>query len=134
MNTIKIKSTLKARVKYTDTDSMGVMNNGAYNDFLESARTELMRKKILSLKELESSGLYLPLVEAKVKYLSPARYDDELIILTTCCISKESPYILFKSKIKREDTIISIGITKHIFVDINSFRCKKLPNNFLSKL
>lgn len=127
---IQLKSKIKTRVKYADTDSMGVVNNGAYNDLLELARTELMRNKSKSLKELEELGYYMPLIESRVKYISPARYDDELEIVTLCEISKESPYIVFKSIMKRNQELISKGITKHILVDINTFKCKRLSNIF----
>ncbi len=70
------------RVRYGETDQMGVVHHKVYLDYFEVARTELLRSHGLPYVELESSGFMLPVVDAHVRYKQPARYDEQLEVLT----------------------------------------------------
>ena len=71
------------RVRYAETDQMGVVWHGNYLQYFEVARTEALRAHGWSYRGLEESGIMLPLVEAHVEYLLPAHYDD-LLTVRTC--------------------------------------------------
>jgi acyl-CoA thioester hydrolase len=71
---------LRVRVAFADTDAMGVAWHGTYLRWFEMARTELLRPTGLPYSALVARGLHLPVIEALVHYLKPARYDDELIV------------------------------------------------------
>ena len=70
------------RVRYAETDQMGVAHHSAYVPWIEEARTEWMRARGKSYRELEASGLALVVTRVSLRYLSPARYDDVLRIET----------------------------------------------------
>lgn len=70
------------RVRYGETDQMGVVHHKVYLDYFEVARTELLRSHGQPYLDLERQGFMLPVVEAHVHYKQPARYDDQLEVLT----------------------------------------------------
>ena len=70
------------RVRYSETDQMGVAHHAAYVPWIEEARTEWMRSRGRSYRELEESGLALVVTRVALRYLRPARYDDFLRIET----------------------------------------------------
>lgn len=106
------------RVRYKETDQMGVVYNGNYFTWFEIGRVELLRDAGISYLELEERGVLTAVVEAYCKYIKPARYDDEIIINTK--IRKltqarvEFEYELFK---KEDNLLIAKGYTVHAFVD-----------------
>jgi acyl-CoA thioester hydrolase len=69
-------STLTLRVNYSETDQMGVVYHANYLVWFDRARTELLRERGLTYRELESEGFYLAVSEVRVRYRAPARYDD----------------------------------------------------------
>ena len=71
------------RVRYAETDQMGVVYHGNYFAWFEVGRVELLRQTGWSYKALEADGFSLPVIEASCQYRHPARYDDELEIRTT---------------------------------------------------
>ena len=70
--------TTSVRVRYADTDQMGIANNSMYLTWFEVGRVELLRDRGLSYRGIEEAGFYLPVIEAGIKYLKPARYDGRL--------------------------------------------------------
>ena len=78
------------RVRYAETDQMGVVYHGNYAQYLEVARTDALRQVGLSYKSFEDSGIRMPVLNLQCKYLKSAYYDDELTIITTI---KELPRV-----------------------------------------
>jgi acyl-CoA thioester hydrolase len=74
---------IQIRVRYAETDRMGLLHHANYLIYFEQARTELLRSSHGAYKELEDQGYYLVIVKAEIKYKSPAHYDDVLTIRTT---------------------------------------------------
>ncbi|MBN1441627.1 MAG: acyl-CoA thioesterase [Planctomycetes bacterium] len=72
----------ETRVRYADTDAMGVVHHANYLVYFEIGRTELIRREGLPYADLERDGLRLAVVEAALRYRHPARYDDALLIAT----------------------------------------------------
>ena len=73
---------MQVRVRYSETDQMGVVYHGSYIPFFEMGRVEWLRNKGVSYKSLEESGIALPIVSMSINYKKPARYDDLLTIKT----------------------------------------------------
>ena len=71
------------RVRYAETDRMGLLHHANYLVYFEQARTELLRTSGVSSKDLEDQGFYLVIAKVEIKYKSPAHYDDLLTIRTT---------------------------------------------------
>lgn len=111
-----LEYTAKRRVIYADTDKMGVVYNGNYLSFFEIGRNELMRHLGLTYTKVEANGLILPVIDAYVKYISPARYDDVLEIKTQLSETL-SAKIQFIYSIECNDRKIAEGYTNHVFAD-----------------
>jgi acyl-CoA thioester hydrolase len=71
------------RVRYAETDRMGLLHHAQYLVYFEQARVELLRARGLSYKDLEDQGYLLVLTKLEVRYRRPARFDDLLTIRTT---------------------------------------------------
>jgi len=74
---------ITVRVRYAETDRMGLLHHANYLIYFEQGRTELLRANGLSYKDLEDQGFLLVLTKAEVRYRTPARYDDLLTIRTS---------------------------------------------------
>lgn len=72
----------RLRVRYQETDQMGVVYHANYLNWFEIGRTELIREMGVPYRSIEEKGLLLPVVDAEIKYRLPARYDDELVVCT----------------------------------------------------
>src|SRR3954463_14869941 len=70
------------RVRYAETDAMGITHHAAYLVWMEMGRTEFMRHFGFTYRELEKMGVMLPVVEINVKYKQSSRYDDEITLST----------------------------------------------------
>lgn len=71
------------RVRYAETDRMGLLHHANYLVYFEQARTELLRQMGLTYRDMEDQGFFLVITNVEVKYRSPAKYDDILNIKTT---------------------------------------------------
>jgi acyl-CoA thioester hydrolase len=106
------------RVRYGDTDQMGVAYYGNYLRWFEIGRAEMMRALGRSYREIEADGVRLPVVEAWCRYLKPARYDDEILIETG--VSKRArASVRFAYRIVRaaDGELLAVGGTEHCFLD-----------------
>ena len=107
-----------ARVRYADTDKMGVAYYANYLVWFEVGRTEWLRTLGLTYREVEQSGIILPVVEAHCQYRQPARYDDELEIRTRGTLLS-AVRVQFDYEIVRQGTGLAaaVGRTVHASVD-----------------
>ncbi len=99
------------RVRYGETDQMGVVYHAEYLRYFEVGRTELLRERGLSYRELEARGVLLAVVEAGCKYHTSARYDDVLAIETTLS-ERGKARVRFDYAIRRGDgELVASGFT-----------------------
>jgi acyl-CoA thioester hydrolase len=82
-------SAVELRVNYSETDQMGVVYHANYLVWLDRARTEHLRDCGMSYRELEALGFFLTVVEARVRYRRPARYDD--LLRVRCWVRERNP-------------------------------------------
>lgn len=131
--------TTQVRVRYAETDQMGVVYYANYLIWFELGRVEVLRTVGLSYKLLESAhGCILPVIEARCRYRSPARYDDEILIETRPALLRGSVVkfaytILRKGRGGEENTLLAEGETVHIVCDSQMQR-KPLPENYADAL
>lgn len=104
------------RVRYQETDNMGVVYYANYFVWLEVARTEYLRDAGVPYSGLESRGSYLMVAEACCKYISPARYDDIVRIETWVPALKNSS-LEFAHKLYVAERLIATGRSVHVFVN-----------------
>lgn len=124
----------KIRVRYGETDQMGYVYYGNYAEFYEVARVEMLRNLGLSYRWMEETGIMMPVLELKCKYIKPALYDDLLTIKVSL---KEMPKtrIVFNYELFNENNeLINIGETTLVFVNINTKRPTIGPDEFIQKL
>jgi acyl-CoA thioester hydrolase len=89
------------RVRYQETDQMGVVYHANYLNWFEIGRTEWIRSRGMTYEDLEKRGLLLPLTDAEIKFRLPARYDDQLTIYTKM-IDYSNVRVRFASEIRRK--------------------------------
>lgn len=104
------------RVRYAETDQMGIVYHSNYLVWFEVGRSELFRELGLPYTLFEEEGLGLAVVEASCCYRRPARYDDELIIETRVeeFLSRK---VTFSYRILRDETVLAEGKTVHVFIN-----------------
>lgn len=90
------------RVRYAETDQMGVVYHGSYFPYLESGRVEAIRSLGISYADMERMGVSLPVIEVQCKYLRPARYDDLLRVRTSLPTFPTDHRIVFQQEIFRD--------------------------------
>ncbi|WP_022853894.1 acyl-CoA thioesterase [Thermodesulfatator atlanticus] len=127
---------VKYRVIYGDTDCGGVVYYANYLRLFEIGRTELLRAKGLTYREIEEKeNLILPVVEAHVRYRKPLRYDD-LVLIETALTELKPHKVRFDYRLLVEDVLHATGYTVHVPVNKEG-RLQKFPEplyHFLEKL
>jgi len=122
--------TTPVRVRYAETDQMGIVYYANYLVWFEIGRVELLRSLGLAYSEMESEHrCILPVVECNVRYRAPARYDDEILIETRPALLRGSVIkfayrILRKNEDGSEPALLAEGETVHVVCDEN---LKKTP-------
>ena len=112
----------KVRVRYAETDQMGVVYHGNYAQYFEMGRVEWLRNLGLSYSVMEKQGVMLPVVSLTINYKKPARYDD-LLTVRTIFKKQESVKIEFDYEIYNEaGQLLTIGNSVLVFVDMKTGR------------
>ena len=118
-------STSNVRVRYAETDKMGVVYYANYFVWFEVARTDLLRTLGWSYREMELSGVSLPVIEAHCEYARPARYDDEIEIRTTGrMLSPVRMEFNYEVRLTTDATVAATGRTTHASVDQSGRPCR----------
>lgn len=122
------------RVRYAETDQMGYVYYGNYAAYYEVSRTEMLRKTGISYKDLEMMGVMMPVVDMQIKYNQPAIYDD-LLTIKVIIRDKPSVRIKFEYEVYNEvGTLLNLGSTQLVFVDMKKNRPCKPPQVFMDKM
>lgn len=122
---------VQVRVRYSETDQMGVVYHGNYIPFFEIGRVEWLRDKGISYKSLEESGIALPIVSMTLNYKKPARYDD-LLFVKTKLKNYSGVKIEFECEIWSEQgELLTTANFLLVFVDLKSSRPRVPPNYIL---
>ncbi len=122
------------RVRYSETDQMGVVYHGNYAQYFEMGRVEWLRNMGVSYKWMEEHGVMLPVVSLTMNYKKPARYDD-LITVKTIFKSQTSVKIEFDYEIYNQDReLLTIAHSILVFVDMKTGRPMLPPSYVLDKI
>jgi len=122
------------RVRYSETDQMGVAHNKSYFEWFEIGRTEFCRSKGIPYREIEAQGFYLVVVEALCKYRKPLRYDQLFIIKVTLREAGLKKVVFDYEILTKEDRrLVASGYTVHIATDARG-EVSPLPAAVLEKL
>jgi len=104
------------RVRYQETDQMGIAYHANYLVWFEMGRTELMRSFGLPYIEFEKSSLYLPVLKAYCEYKHAIRYDDEITVLTKLN-SLGKVRLVFNYELYKDGRKMAFGYTEHAFIN-----------------
>ncbi|WP_299224345.1 thioesterase family protein [uncultured Psychroserpens sp.] len=127
-------SEIQFRVRYGETDQMGVVYHGNYAQYFEMGRTEWLRQMGFSYKKMEDEGVMLPVISLTINYKKSASYDD-LIKVKTKLVKTPSVKIEFDYEILNEnDEILTTGNSVLVFIDINKNRPTRCPQYILDQL
>lgn len=116
------------RVRYAETDKMGVVYYANYFVWFEVARADLLRSLGWSYREMEYAGVSLPVIEAHCAYHRPARYDDELDVKAVGrLLSPVRMEFTYEVHVRREGVVAATGRTVHAALDTSGRPCR-LPD------
>ena len=125
---------LNVRVRYAETDQMGVVYHGNYAQYFEMGRVEWLRNLGVSYKWMEENGVMLPVVTLSMNYKRPAKYDD-LLTIKTIFKSQTSVKIEFDYEIYNEaGELLTTGYSMLVFVDIKTGKPVFPPKYVTEKL
>jgi len=125
MNQSNVVRNTRLRVRYADTDRMGVVYYANYLVWFEVGRTEWLRETGWSYRDMEHNGISLPVIEAHCEYRQPARYDEEIEIRTRATLLTPVR-IRFDYDVVRasDETISASGHTVHAALDTSGKPCR----------
>ena len=125
---MKNKGEIQLRVRYSETDQMGVVYHSNYLNYLELSRVEWLRDLGFSYAELEKNGVLLPVVHASLNYCSPARYDD-LLRIESRVSEMGGSSIEFQSEIYNERGVLLVeAIVRLVCIQSGSFKPIPVPS------
>src|SRR3984885_9711306 len=129
------ESETRIRVRYAETDQMGVVYYANYLVWMEIGRVELVRARGFQYKELEQTeGLYLSVIEAACQYRYPARYDQEIIVETVVSkLSSRGVEFAYNIRSADPDRLLAQGHTRHIWLS-RDLRPAVLPERYRAAL
>lgn len=122
------------KVRYSETDQMGVVHHGNYAQYLEIARLEWLAALGVSYKTMEEEGVMLPVYELNTKFLKPAFFEDELVIKVRL---KETPSvkITFEYSIyNQKEELLTTAFTTLVFMDSKTRKPIRCPKYILEAL
>jgi acyl-CoA thioester hydrolase len=118
--------TTTIRVRYPEVDAMGYLHHSRYLQYFEIGRIELLRATGYSYADLEKAGVFFAVVKAEVRYRAPARYDDELTLLTRI-VRQTTVRLDHAYELRRGETLIAEGTTTIGCVD-GTGQLQKIPD------
>lgn len=127
-----MESVAKIRVRYAETDAMGIAHHASYIVWLEVGRTEMLRERGRAYSEWEAEGVFLSVGEVQVTYRSPVRFD-ELVRIHTRVAEVGRRKVAFAYRLEREGVRIAEARTVHFVTGLDG-RASTLPEPLLALL
>jgi acyl-CoA thioester hydrolase len=128
-----VKTESRIRVRYAETDQMGMVYYANYLIWMEVGRSDFCRECGFSYREMErEEQAFLAVAEANCRYLAPARYDDEVVIETVLARVR-SRVVEFTYQIKSCGTLLAEGRTLHVVIGSDG-RPRSMPDRYLELL
>lgn len=128
-------SETQLRVRYAETDQMNVVYYGNYAQYFEVGRVESIRQLGYTYKNMEESGVIMPVIELNIKYLRPATYDELLTIKTTIRELPESYRIEFYQEVlNAENKLLAAGKVVLYFLEATTWKRTEMPEELKQKM
>jgi len=128
----KASTTTTLRVRFCETDLMGIVHHATYLVYFEAGRVEWLRRRGITYADWTARGVHVPVASAEVQYRAPSRFDDVLAIETT--LSKlRSVSLDYTYRILRGDTLVAEGFTRLACIDA-SHKLLRIPEEIRETL
>ncbi len=127
-----MESLTELRVRYAETDAMGIVHHGAYVVWLEAGRVELLRALGEDYRQWEARGVFLSVAEVRIAYRAPARFDDRILIRTRVQEAGRRKVVV-GYRVEREGTPLAEGHTAHLVTGPEG-RARVLPEDLRTLL
>ena len=124
---------VKIKVRYCETDQMGLVHHGSYINYFEEARITWISNLGFSYSEMEKSGIILPVSKLNVSYLRPAYFDDDLVVNVELAELPTSR-LIFNYTIKNKDEVVVTGTTVLAFLNKVNKKPVRCPDYMLEKV
>ncbi len=122
------------RVRYAETDAMGIAHHTAYLVWFEAGRTEYTRAMGMPYRQVEQDGTRLVVVEAHCRYHQPARYDDVVVVRTTVrALTRATVTFAYQVRRRADDGLLVEGYTVHAATD-TAGRVRRIPSSVRTAL
>ncbi len=129
------ESITQVRVRYAETDQMNVVYYGNYAQYFEVGRVESIRQLGYTYKDMEASGVIMPVVELQIRYLRPATYDDLITVKTTIRELPVDHKIEFYQEVYNEQgKILTSGKVLLYFLEAGSRQKTRMPDELYKRL
>jgi acyl-CoA thioester hydrolase len=110
-------SVVRVRVRFGETDLMGIVHHGSYVHYMEVARIEWLRRRGVTYADWATHGVHLPVIELTLRYRAPARFDDEIDVNVTLA-EVGAASVRFEYRLVRTDgTLLTEGMTRLACID-----------------
>lgn len=123
---------IKIRVRYKDTDAMGVVHHSNYVNFYETARTEMLRELGTTYRHLEETGVMLPVHEVSMKYFTPAVYDDMLTVRITLAQIPAVRMVFDHEVFNEAGELVNTGRVVLVFMNAEKRKACRAPEWFVN--
>ena len=131
---MKKNNEVEIRVRYGETDQMGVVYHGNYPQYMEVGRIEWLRSLGISYRSMEESGVMLPVISLSINYIKSVKYDEVLKVITTLK-NRPTVKIEFNYEILNENgELVATGNTILAFVNMDSRKPMRCPDYILKKI
>ena len=124
---------IRIKVRYCETDQMGLVHHGSYINYFEEARISWISNLGFSYSEMEKSGIILPVSKLNVSYLRPAYFDDELVVNVELAEPPTSR-LIFNYTIKNKEEVVVTGTTVLAFLNKETKKPVRCPDYMLEKV
>ena len=124
---------ISIKVRYCETDQMGLVHHGSYINYFEEARIAWISDLGFSYSEMEKSGIILPVSKLNVSYFKPAYFDDNLIVNVEL-VEMPTSRLIFNYMIKNNDEVVVTGNTVLAFLNKETKRPVRCPDYMLEKV
>jgi acyl-CoA thioester hydrolase len=121
------------RVRYSDTDRMDMVYHGSYVPMLEAARVDTLREIGWVYSEMESNGILLPVIDLRVQYKMPARYD-QILRIETHVVRPPTAKLEFRFHVYHEQNLLVEANVALAFVNANSGLPQRAPSGLANAL
>jgi acyl-CoA thioester hydrolase len=111
LDPVQSRSVHEVRVRFCETDLMGIVHHGSYLVYFEEGRVEWLRKRGVTYADWAASGVHLPVVDLSLKYIAPSRFD-EVLTVETSLLELRTVSLKFGYAIRRGETRIAEGWTR----------------------